>query len=449
MAELSFEIIYWLSFLLFIFVFTGVAVRLIMLLLSIVWIFYEKSILSTSTPDLPGISLLIPAYNEEDEIVNSVTHAINQDYPELEIIVVNDGSGDSTIEKLIHEFNLQLSIETTISDSIPTQEIHHIYKSDDIPNLTVVDKTNGGKADALNCGINTASTDYVLCVDADTLLTKNTIKYLIKPFLLDKRVVVTSGSVRIISNSKRFSLLTNLQQIEFVNSISLFRSGWNFLNANLIISGALGLFNRKMMIQVGGYHNLAIGEDMELIIRIHRYLCDKKEPYRIIQLAFPVCFTRAIPTIHEMGKQRKRWQKGLLSSIRLNLTLFLNCKYGWTGVAGIPFYILFEIFAPFAEIFGFILFFFVMLYPNMTMTPLVIWVGGLLLAIVNNWISISLDKFLLRGMSWSVYFKLLLSSLSDPFFYHFFQIYFKIKGTVEYFSEIQISTVWDTRRNKQ
>ena len=353
MPILALNIIHQLSFILFLFVAIGVTVRLVMLLLSILWILRERRMLSTEISHYPKISLLIPAYNEEDTIVESVIHAVNQEYPNLDIIVINDGSKDRTLELLIDAFELDKVCGETVQDVIPTQEIRHLYRSHALPSLIVIDKKNGGKADALNSGINFAQTEYILCVDADTLLTQNTIRYLVTPFLLDDRVVITSGSVRILPSPEHSSIFSNLQQIEFVNSISLFRSGWNFFNANLIVSGALGLFKKDIMVQVGGYHNLAIGEDMEIIIRIHRYLCESKRPYKIIQLAAPTCFTTALSTLSEMSRQRKRWQKGLLSSVRLNLRLILNPTYKWVGMAGLPFYILFEIVAPFAEVFGF------------------------------------------------------------------------------------------------
>ena len=433
---------------LFLFVFTGIFIRLIMLILSIAWIAHEKKLLQKNISIFPRVSLLIPAYNEESTIVESITHAINQTYPDLEIIVVNDGSTDDTLNLLVKTFGLIEKSKIHIQESIPTQPVKGIFTSENFKDLIVINKENGGKADALNCAINASTSEYVLCVDADTFLTQNTIKYLIFPFIDDERTVVTSGSVRIISQSHQRSLFTDLQKIEFVNSISLFRSGWNFMNANLIVSGALGLFRRSIMIRVGGYHNLAIGEDMEIIIRIHRYLCDNNIQYRILQLALPCCFTTALPNISEMSKQRKRWQKGLLSSVRLNLKLFLNFRYKWVGMAGIPFYIFYEILTPFAEVFGFTLFFFVIFYPTATTYPIYIWFAGLLLAILNNWISISLDKFLLRGMPWKEYFRLLASSLSEPFIYHFFQVFFKIKGTIEYISEFQVTTVWDTKRSR-
>ena len=433
----------------------GITVRFIMLLLAIIWINYEKKLIKVPIHHYPKVSLLIPAYNEQDIIVESVTHVINADYPELEIIVINDGSKDNTLSLLLHSFELAENPGRKIIESIPTQQVKRVFTSHQIPNLIIIDKENGGKADALNCGINASTSKYVLSVDADTHLTKNTIRYLVKPVIQDPNVVVTSGSVRILPE-KGYSIFADLQKAEFVNSISLFRTGWNYVNANLIVSGALGLFQRKLLLEINGYHNLAIGEDMELIVRIHRHLIEKNASYRVLQFSLPTCFTSAVPNLKEMIKQRKRWQKGLLSSLRLNTRLFFNPRYKGVGLLAIPYYIFFEIMAPFIELFGLIFFVFTLIFHNQAFTigvlawttPFWIWVGGLAFAVLNDWLSLSIDKFLLRGMSTKEYARLLMSSIASLFFYHFVQLYCKIKGTIEYFSTIQTSARWDTKRNK-
>lgn len=206
---------------------------------------------------------------------------------------------------------------------------------------------------------------------------------------------------------------------------------------------------KNILFEIGGYHNLAIGEDMELIVRIHRYLLEKKVPYKILQLALPTCFTVPVPGMKEMSKQRKRWQKGLLSSLRLNMPLFFNPRYKSIGLIAMPFYLFFEIFGPFIELIGLVFYISLLLASETPLTPFLVWCAGLIFAVCNNWLSISIDKFLLRGMSGREYFRLLLSSATDPFFYHFFQLYFKIKGTIEYFTTIQVSSVWSTGRDKK
>jgi poly-beta-1,6-N-acetyl-D-glucosamine synthase len=448
-----FEISYFISLFFFVFVCMGIAVRIIMLLLAIKWIRYEKKLINSPVHNYPKVSLLIPAYNEQDIIVESVTHVINADYPELEIIVINDGSKDNTLSLLIRAFELIENPDRKIFESIPTQQIKRVFTSHQIPNLIVIDKENGGKADALNCGINASTAEYVLSVDADTHLTKNTIRYLVRPVIQDPDVMITSGSIRIFTE-KGYSIFADLQKVEFVNSISLFRTGWNYVNANLIVSGALGLFHRQLLLDVNGYHNLAIGEDMELIVRIHRHLIERRVSYKILQFSLPTCFTSAVPNLTEMIKQRTRWQKGLLSSLRLNTRLFFNPRYKGVGLLAIPYYILFEVMAPFIELLGLIFFVLTLIFHNQAFvigtltwaTPFWIWCGGLVFAVLNDWLSLSIDKYLLRGMSTKEYARLLLTSIASLFFYHFVQIYCKIKGTIAYFSTIQTSARWDTKR---
>jgi cellulose synthase/poly-beta-1,6-N-acetylglucosamine synthase-like glycosyltransferase len=456
------QLTYYLSLFLFVFVCAGVVIRFVMLSLAVIWIAYEKKLIKYKVEDYPEVSLLMPAFNEADAIVENVTHLINSEYPDLEIIVINDGSKDNTLGVLIEAFDLSENHDIQITESIPTQQVRRVFTSSSIDNLIVVDKDNGGKADALNCGINASTAEYVLALDADTVLTRNTIKYLVRPVMRDSNVIITSGSVRIMPEKKRYPLFSELQKIEFINSISLFRTGWNFMNANLIVSGALGLFSKRIMLEVGGYHNFAIGEDMELIVRIHRYLLEKKDKYKILQLALPTCFTEAVPSAKDMVKQRTRWQKGLLSSLRLNMKLFFNPRYKAVGMLALPFYLFFEIFSPFFEILGLFLYAFLVSYRGDVfslgifegweldaagaLAPLLIWVAGLVFAIFNDWLSISVDKFLLRGMSWKEYIRLLIFAAIGPFFYHFFQLYCKIKGTIQYFSTIQTSTVWSMRK---
>jgi poly-beta-1,6-N-acetyl-D-glucosamine synthase len=424
-----------------------------MLLLSIIWISHEKKLIRLTLTDYPKVSILIPAFNEENIIVEIVTHLINLDYPEIEIIIINDGSDDQTLSLLVRSFEMSEITNFNIIESIATQHINRGYKTQHFPNLIVIDKVNGGKADALNCGINASSSEYIIALDADTRLTPNTIRYLVKPAVQNPNVLVTSGSVRIISE-KSHSFLSDLQQIEFVNSISLFRTGWNYLNANLIISGALGLFSRNLLIKVKGYHNFAIGEDMELIVRIHRTLIENNVQYKLLQFSLPTCFTSAVPSLKELITQRKRWQKGLLSSLRLNTKLFFNPHYNAVGLIAIPYYLLFEIISPFIELIGMILIAYMMTVHNsitpiksfLWITPFWFWLSSFIFAVVNDIISLSIDKFLLRGMSLAEYFRLIFSLVISSCFYHFIQLYCKIKGTIEYFSSIQTSTKWDTSR---
>jgi len=441
-----FQIIYYLSILIFSFVLLGYAIKTIMFILSVIWIVHEKKIINRSIDFYPKVSMLIPAFNEEQTIIENITHVINNEYSDLEIIVVNDGSTDQTLSLLINAFELSEKQSLKTDDAIPVQPVRRVFKSSTIKNLIVIDKKNGGKADALNCAINASTAEYILCLDADTVLTRNTIKYLIRPMMQNNDIVITSGNVRILATKMHDDLFCKLQRVEFLGSISLFRTGWNFLNANIIVSGALGLFKKKTVIDVGGYHNLAIGEDIELTIRIHRKLLEQKCNYKVLQLALPTCFTRAVPSVKEMIKQRKRWQKGLISSLRINRELLGNPRYKQVGLAALPFYTIFEIWGPFIEVIGIVCLIVMSFFSLELFSPLIIWGLSFLLGVTDNFVALTIDKFLLRGMKWKDYFALCSASLTCAFFYHFIQLYCKVKGAMEFFLETHVSTVWDTKR---
>jgi len=434
------------SLFLFSLILTGCFIRLMMLLLSVKWIIHEKKTLYNEIAHYPKVSLLIPAFNEQRTIVETVTHAINNPYPNLEIIIVNDGSADQTLGVLIEAFELSEIINLKTDAEIPAEPVRRVFAGNRIKNLLVIDKNNGGKADALNCAINASTSDYLLCVDADTVLTANTIKYLIRPMLQNDAVVVTSGNVRILPSAGNSGLLARLQQIEFLGSIALFRTGWNFINANLIISGALGLFRKETLTDVGGYHNLAIGEDMELTIRIHRQLTEQKSGYKILQLGLPTAFTQPTPSVKAMIRQRKRWQKGLISSLRLNKSLLFNRRYKQVGLAALPFYTVFEVWGPFIEIIGLSCLPVMAFFSFDFRVPALLWGLGLLAGVIENLIALTIDKFMLRGIARQDYWKLFAASIVGIFFYHFIQLYSKGIGATEHYFETRASTVWDTER---
>ena len=437
---------YYFSVFLFSFILSGYIIRLIMLILSVKWIIHEKRMIHYDVARYPKVSMLIPAFNEQRTIVENVTHAINNTYPDFEIIVVNDGSDDLTLALLIEAFELTELIHFKTDDSIPSEPVRRVFTSNRVKNLIVIDKKNGGKADALNCAINASASDYCLCLDADTVLTANTIKYLIRPMMQDNKIVVTSGNVRILSATGGDCFLTQLQRIEFLGSIALFRTGWNFMNANLIISGALGLFRKETLTDVGGYHNLAIGEDMELTIRIHRQLTEQKLCYKILQLGLPTGFTKPVPSIREMIRQRKRWQKGLMSSLRLNKELLFNRRYKQVGLAALPFYTVFEVWGPFIEITGIGCLIIMAFFSFDFFMPITLWSLGIILGVTENIVALTIDKLLLRGIRWKDYGELCAASIAGAIFYHFIQLYCKVKGATEYIFETRVSTVWDTER---
>ena len=316
------------------------------------------------SPFMPPIAILVPARNEEKSIVESVQSFLKLDYPHLEVIVVNDGSTDRTMEELREKFNL-LRTDILYVAEIPTQQVRDIYMSRDDGRLLVIDKDScGRKADALNAALNAASSPYVCAVDADAILESDSLKRVMAPAINDPHHVIASGGIVRIANGSevRGGLVTRvklpkriieiLQIVEYLRSFLIGRQGWANLNMLTIISGAFGIFRRDICKQIGGFRVSAIGEDMDLIIRMHRFMRDRKAPYKIAFVSDPVCWTEAPSTIRALAKQRARWQNGLSDVLFQNRDMVFNRRYGRIGFMAIPYQWLFECAAPLIEIIG-------------------------------------------------------------------------------------------------
>lgn len=311
----------------------------------------------------PPISLLVPAFNEEATIAASVRSLLQLSYPEFEVIVVNDDSKDRTLDVLIREFSLRPFPEA-YRVRLKTQAIRAVYQSTDHPNLRVLDKANGGKADALNAGANVARYPLLCCVDADSILQRDSLRRVVQPFLEDPRTVATGGTIRIANGCEvsggflvRAGLPRNLlalfQVIEYLRAFLFGRMGWSPLNALLIISGAFGLFHKETLISVGGYRPKTIGEDMELIVRLHRVLRQQGRKYRIVFVPDPVCWTQAPEDLRTLRNQRIRWQRGLSDSLMMNRALLFHPKGGAVGWLAFPFILVFEWFSPIVLVAGY------------------------------------------------------------------------------------------------
>ena len=308
----------------------------------------------------PPVSIIIPAHNEEPMIVNSVATALAVDYPEYEIIVINDGSTDRTLRKLIETFDLSGS-EKPYRAGLPTSRIRRIYYSKKHPNLFVIDKENGGKADALNAGVNLSRYRYVCNTDADTIFEKDSLIRIMRPIVRDpRRVVAVGGQVRvgngfrvkggeIVERHLPKALLPNFQIVEYLRTFLGNRVGWSSMNAMLLISGAFGMWRRDVLVSVGGFNRDITGEDLELTMRFHRVLRKRKEEYAVVSLPDPVCWTEAPEDLNSFYQQRNRWHRVLLESYWAHREMLLNPSYGTVGLLGMPYYLFFEIIGPFME----------------------------------------------------------------------------------------------------
>ena len=285
----------------------------------------------SNSPLLPSVSVIAPAFNEEDNVINSVKNLMNLHYTNYELIIVNDGSTDRTFELLKDEFELEKT-NYYFEYKIPCKRIRGVYKSTNpmYKKLTVVDKINGGcKADANNGGLNIAKNDLVTIIDVDSVIEKDSLIKLAKPFIeyRKRRVIATGGVVRILNSCevkdgtikkinipKRF--LAKFQALEYLRSFLLGRMAWSKLDGLLIISGAMGMFDRRVLMGSGGYDVNAIGEDMELTIRMRRYMADRGEDYEITYIPDPLCWTEVPDNVKTLRRQRERWTRGLVESLK-------------------------------------------------------------------------------------------------------------------------------------
>jgi len=357
----------------------------------------------------PPVSILAPAYNEETTIAATVRSLLQLVYPEYEIIVVNDGAKDRTLEVLIREFDL-LAVPETYRIQVETQPVRNIYQSVTYPNLRVVDKANGGKSDALNAGINCARYPLFCCIDADSILQRDSLKRVVQPFLDDPTTVVSGGTIRVANGCDiqggfltRAGLpkhpLALIQIVEYLRAFLFGRMGWTPLNAVLIISGAFGVFDKKTVVEIGGYRADTIGEDMELIVRMHRILREQGRPYRIAFVPDPICWTDAPEDLKTLRNQRIRWQRGLSDSLMLNRGLLFHPRGGTPGWIAFPFMLFFELWGPIIEVAGY-LFMIVGLIFGFVSTEA--W-GAFLVVAVGLGILLSTSSLLLEEVSFHMY----------------------------------------------
>ncbi len=310
------------------------------------------------------ISLLVPAYNESATIVDSVKNLLSLDFPEYELIVINDGSKDNTLALLIEAFAL-IPFPQPYKKSLQTEEIIEVYRSGKDIRLIVLDKKNGGKADALNAGVNVSSYPVVVTIDADSILEKSSLIKIIYSFVSDPTCVAVGGIVRVGSGCeivdgqlREIGLSKNpivaLQTTEYLRAFLTGRLGFDVMGMLLIISGAFGAFQKSALIEVGGYSRHCVGEDMELVIKLHKLMHQKKRKYSVRFLPDPICWTQPPERLSDLKKQRKRWHVGLIDSLLRHKDMVFRPKYGRIGMICLPYYWIFELAGPVIETFGYL-----------------------------------------------------------------------------------------------
>ncbi|MCB9010591.1 MAG: glycosyltransferase family 2 protein [Actinobacteria bacterium] len=310
----------------------------------------------------PRVSVLMPAYGEEATIVDSVSAVLALSYPNIEVVVVNDGSRDRTLEMLVDHFAMS-AVHPVVHQRVPSAEVVGVYRSAREPRLVVVDKRNGGKADALNCGLNTAEGELVCAIDADTLVGHDALQHLVAPFAANPKTVATGGTIRLVNDSvvrggriitRRVprGVLAGVQVIEYLRAFLVGRLGWNPLGGNLLISGAFGLFRRDALIDVGGYEQATVGEDLELVVRLRRLGYERGCPAPVLFSPEPVAWTEAPESLRMLARQRNRWYRGLCDVLVRHRRMIFNPRYRSAGLLAMPYYLLVEALAPIVEALG-------------------------------------------------------------------------------------------------
>ncbi len=318
------------------------------------------------SPLTPPVTVIIPAWNEQDVIVNSVRSALQSDYPEFQVMVVDDGSTDRTIDRLVKAFELA-PMEGAYQPSIPTAHVHTFYRNSRIPNLVVVSKVRGGKPDALNAGINLCRSPYFCNLDADCLLERDALLRLMDPIVnSDKKTVVSGGILRILNGCEteggrvlRVGLprtwLERFQVVEYLRSFLFGRTGWHLLGGTLIVSGAFAVFHRATVIEAGGFSQDTVTEDMDLIVQLHQWAADNHRKIRMSFTSDPVCWTECPSTIRMLAHQRRRWQLGLCQTLWKHSEILFGRRYGIVGWLSTPFHTYVEGLGAAVEFLGYFL----------------------------------------------------------------------------------------------
>lgn len=403
-----------------------------------------------SSPISPSITIIAPAYNESLNVVENVRSLLSNHYPNYHVIIINDGSSDDSLEKLIEAYDLE-QVDYKINEKIETQPLRRgVFKSKNpaFEKLMVVDKENGGKADALNMGLNISASKYVACIDVDCLLLEDALQKMIKPFMeaTDFKVIAAGGVIRIansciIEGGKLIEVnlpknfLVQAQILEYLRAFLLGRMAWSRLNGLLVISGAFGIFDKNIAIEVGGYDTDTVGEDMEIIVRMRRYMEEKNERYKVAYIPDPLCWTEAPDNYKTLISQRNRWTRGTIETLRKHRKIAFNKNYGGFGLISYPYWLIFERLAPIIELMGLIYFGILITFKQ------VHWEYAILFILMAYLFSVlfSIVALFSEELTYNQYkkkgagYKLILLCLIEPIILHPVVLYAAIRGNIDYY----------------
>jgi cellulose synthase/poly-beta-1,6-N-acetylglucosamine synthase-like glycosyltransferase len=399
-----------------------------------------------SSPLAPSISLIAPAYNEGVTIIDNVKSLLSIEYNNYDVVIINDGSSDDTIEKLLSAFNLK-RIPYFIPNPLKSNAIRGVYKSENkaFKRLIVVDKENGGKADALNAGISVSNKELVACIDVDCIIQPDALMKMAKPYLENRDNVIAIGGVVRIANSCIIEdgrlikvnlpkgLLARFQVLEYMRAFLLGRMAWSKLDGLMLISGAFGLFKREIVLQVGGYDKTTVGEDMELVVRMRRYMMDQKRIGKVLYVPDPLCWTEAPSDKKILSRQRNRWARGTIETLVKHRKMFFNPKYKVIGLLSYPYWFFFEFLAPWVETIGLVFF------GYLTFTNQVSWLFTLSLFAFVYLFALLINLLTLLAEETSFYkyndsrdfYKMVIVAILEPFLFHPYVVAWAIAGPID------------------
>ena len=400
-----------------------------------------------ASPMAPSLSVIAPAYNETEHIIDNIRTLLSLYYNNYEVIVVNDGSLDDSLEKIISAYELE-KVNYYFDYRLPCERIRGVYKSRNrsFKKLTVIDKRNGGKADSLNAGLNVSRNELVVSIDADSIMEPDALLKLVKPFMeaKEKRVIGAGGVIRIVNSCeiseghiKKINLpkkfLPRAQVMEYTRAFLMGRMAWSELDGLLLISGALGMFDREIVISAGGYSTKTVGEDMELVVRIRRYMAEHNLEYDVVYVPDPLCWTEVPSSVKILARQRSRWTRGTMETLFTHRVLFFNGKYGKLGLLGYPYWLLFEYLAPIVEFLGILWFIFLVVTGRLNWPFFLLLFGFVYFFAV----SLSIWAILFEEITFHKYerrrdvLRLVGTAFLEPLFYHPLVMLMSIKGNID------------------
>jgi cellulose synthase/poly-beta-1,6-N-acetylglucosamine synthase-like glycosyltransferase len=415
------------------------------------------------------VSLIVPAYNEEVSIVHCTHMLLELDYPSFEVIVINDGSKDSTFNVFMDNFRLT-KIETATGLQLTTSDIRGFYRSEN-QQLVMIDKINGGKADSINAGINLATGDYICTIDADSILDAKALKEVVRPFIDRPYTMVSGGQLaasndiilvhnEVVSSKPPSNIWVQWQIIEYIKSFMISRIGLSRINALLIMSGAFSMYRKSDLLAIGGFltsrndhpyivdtigpGKQTVCEDMEIVIRLWRYKRDHKQKAKAVFLPEPVCWTEVPENGSSLFKQRSRWHQGLAETLRIHHDMIFEPSYGMTGMVGLPYYFVFELLSPLIKIISLIFIIFSGMFGVINYKWAILMIFSVLLvtavilssitAILENWSQHqhAVNRDALRYKTFLDWLWLMVAGILAEFSYSFYKIAAQVNGMMNF-----------------